>query len=91
LSPAGEGPVATASTNIAIIIGTALGGAIAAIVTLGLSWRMCAIRKWKMLNQEHNRIAPIAEMQAALDESLVSVVGHFDDNDAVFSNRQVWT
>jgi hypothetical protein len=91
LNSASEGPVATASTNIAIVVGAASGGAAAVIVILGLSWRIYVIRKRKMLNPEDITIVPIAEKKAELDATLVSVVGDFDDNDAVFSNRQVWT
>ena len=82
-------PAATGSSNMGVIIGAAVGGAVAVMVTLGFSWRFYVNRKRKILVPDNNKTVLGADKEA-LSASLVAVVDESDDFDAVFSNHQVW-
>jgi hypothetical protein len=89
LISASADPAATGSSNLGVIIGATVGGAVAVMVTLGFSWRLYVNRKRKILVPDNNKTAQGADKEA-LSANLVAVVDGSDDFDAVFSTRQVW-
>ena len=92
LISASADPAATGNSNMGVIIGAAVGGAVAVMVTLGFSWRFYVNRKRKILVPDNKMKTGLGADKEALSASLVAVVDGSDDfdSDAVFSNRQVW-
>jgi hypothetical protein len=84
LISASADPAANGSSNMGVIIGAAAGGAVAAMVALGFSWRFYVNRKRKILVPDNNKTVLGADKEV-LSASLVAIVDGSDDFD-----HQVW-